>query len=128
MAKRKTVWIVTHGCYSDYSIGAVCSTEERATAVSSMFSEANKPFEMTIDEQYTPDKLGKKLYLCWCYQKDASIEPCQFNPTWDVQEIESKDGHALRLWIWADSEESAAKIANERRARWVAGADTYPKG
>ena len=128
MAKQ-TVWVVTSGQYSDYSLEAVCSTEEIAQSVAALIPEANGVFEMEIDALATIGKRGKKLYMCWCKRSSAGIEsPYQYNPGWhDTQEGESIDGGMLRLWIWAKDQQSALKIANERRARWLAGDKVYPK-
>lgn len=130
MAKQ-TVWVVTSGRYSDYSLEAVCSTLKIAQSVAALIPEANGAFEMTVDAMAGVGKRGKKLYMCWVQRATADIErasQCVPNQHYvDLQEIESTDGVSLRLMIWAKDEQSAMKIANERRARWVAGDKVYPR-
>lgn len=128
MAKQ-TIWVVTSGEYSDYSVEALCSTEEIAKQVAALVRDANSPFEMELDQFAAIGKRGKKPYMVWCYRDSADME-------WPYQialhsigqpEGENEDGTMLRIYIWAKDEQSALKIANERRARWVAGDKVYPK-
>jgi hypothetical protein len=124
----KKVWIVTTGEYSDYGISAVCSTEDKANQAAGMFRDANTPFEMEIDAHVPKAKRGLKLFLCWVNKYDTDISPSQFDPTFgDNTDVETKNGESLRLWVWAKDTQHAAKIANEKRSRWVAGVDTYPR-
>lgn len=123
MAKKKnTVWVVTTGTYSSYSVEAICSTKEIAKQVAAMCSDANEPFPLEIDALADKAAKGLKLYLCWCRREDANIEPSLFSPTWKVTPpLESKDGHMLRVWAWASDAEHACKIANEKRSLWLTG-------
>lgn len=59
-AAPKTVWVLTHGSYSDYSIYAVCATEALAIELRDLDTklglliDSNDPFEMTLYDAVPP--------------------------------------------------------------------------
>ena len=119
--KKTKVWIVTTGCYSGYSVRAVCSSLKAAMSVAEMHNDANTPEEVVLDQWVEQAAKGKKLYLCWCYRETADIDPSWFPPSYETPDLETKDGRHLRLYVWAHDEESATKIANEKRSMWLTG-------
>jgi len=133
---KNSVWVLTSGSYSDYSVVGVFSTLEIAKDFSKRADNPqhpryNDPFECGIDEFVEP--VGKGLFpytvdilfdgrvlRTW---KDTprtgfgihsprlvkELRPC--GSPWDEQR--------LVFEVWSRNEEHAVKIANDGRIRWL---------
>ena len=118
-----TVWIVTDGCYSDYSIKGAFSTEKRAELFRAKFGYDNVE-EYTFDEHVDMLEKGLTPYKV-VMNKDGSVVKCE-----ELEPIDKSFYHVtsyygtsiLRLFVhhWARSEEHAIKIAGEIRTRLIA--------
>jgi len=137
---EQTVYLVTQGEYSDRHVLAVFSTEEKA----------QKFIEMCNEKYDSARKNAEDYYLtnCWIWAVNSKIESFELDAladgprqglfsyeVWmdmngDVREVELKLGtpsnrheihnDTMTLWVQARDEQHAVKIANERRAQWIA--------
>lgn len=119
----RTVWILTTGSYSDYSIYGVCNTLDECTRVMTAIpnNDWNEPAEYVVNAMVDLVDRGYKAY---------SIHLC--GDTYDVSVSDpSHDGNYLFLrdckrtecdWarINAKSEKQALKIFTEKRAHMIA--------
>lgn len=115
------IYIVTRGSYSDYSILGAYSTRENAEAALKVWNdEWDKPEieEWPIDAHLSR---GDQLpWMVWMRHDGAEAEASKTDPpeaddsTWWSNNTFHRD---LRFrWMgWADDEQHAIKIANERR-------------
>lgn len=128
-----TIYAVSTGSYSDYSIEAMFSTEEKAQQYMDRRREHSpykhlpdfndiETYELdTIDDDYLT---GKVKYWRVEFATDSA----------DVREVRLEDGepnesvnvgsHRDRKWfvvyVFADTQERAVKVAMERRSVWLA--------
>jgi hypothetical protein len=108
------VYLVTRGEYSSYMILAAFTTEKAADRLASV--ELADVEEYELDPEYTFPP-GKQLY-CVTMLKDGTVVEVS-------QEYASSGYHTAcpvihrdKAWIfttWAENEEQAVKVANERR-------------
>lgn len=117
-----TVWVVTSGSYSDYSINAVCSTEENAKLIAAKLYDANDPLEIELDKFVSQLSLGKTYYRAWVFRDQRPIKVASASPAHDdPQGFEMwPNWNAAAVYLWADNEEDAIKIAADKRAQWLA--------
>lgn len=115
----KQVFVVTQGQYSDYHIEGVFSTEAKAenyiSATGLTYCVKIKMWKVDADTEMT----DRGLSYYWVEMNRTgdtkSIEKCSAGrPDWIWE------SGVYEMHMWAEDEEHAIKIANERRARIVA--------
>lgn len=127
-----TIYVVTSGEYSDYSICAVFSTKELAEEYVA-FGTQHKQFgytgadieEWELDQGSEQVRAGVSCYQV--YFTDILSGDIGFLNDWGVTEeplreqvIDRPDGtRSYVAWVLANDEESACKIANEHRVRAI---------
>lgn len=130
-ALKQTVWMVSTGSYSDYSVVAVCSTRERAEAMRE-FCNGNEPVEYVLDEEFRFFGSGRLLWQVWMHRDGESPDAYRCDSTtgaddgnwrkdkarWVSPGSEPESLHGF--YVWAKDEQHAIKIANERRAQLIA--------
>ena len=117
----KTIFLVSTGCYSDYSIRSVWSTRELA--------EAEKE-RLRIERDHYEDPDVEEFYLDAPRAKDTPVWRVDLGFPWQAGNIERVDidpragrvGHDSldpkyrgTVYVEAKSKEQAIKIAGERR-------------
>jgi hypothetical protein len=120
------VWIVCMGDYSDRSIRAVFSTEEKARAYATpLRSEDISEFE--VDSE-TPGPVGMTSWLATVevdtgnltYLRQSDKEPGPIRLWNDPDGFTEEHPHELTFGFWARDEEHATKLVAERRQEWRA--------
>ncbi|SDZ81979.1 hypothetical protein SAMN05192529_102126 [Arachidicoccus rhizosphaerae] len=130
------IYIVTDGCYSDYSIRGVFTTKENAEKFIRAYS-----FDEPSIEEYESDNLNEEIQngnTCFVVfiDKDGNNAKAEKSNT-DYGDYRDYVGKAyidekkffgndyshnarIRNTVWAKDEKHAIKIANERRIRVLA--------
>lgn len=118
------VYVLTSGCYSDYHICAVSLDPKKAEQLKK-FYEKTEYDEVEIEE-YEADSYYDRI------QSGYSMYLVQFDRTGNVQWIKGNrtpgaaiiyptfSGRCINAEVWAKDEESAIKIAAEKRAKYLA--------
>lgn len=133
----KTVWILTEGDYSDFHVVGVYSSLENANEVGKLM-HANEPYECNLDEGLDRAKIGQAMYLVFMNKDggqqrfgDANSDG-KFWPVEWIGPVQTERGEYFRaghpsVWgggfwcqTWANSEQHAIEICNEKRVRWLA--------
>lgn len=121
----KTIYVVTAGVYSDYSIYGVYDDQEVAQkisdAISADWAEARVE-EYELNEYADKVKQGLSMYAV---QMDVdgnalSIEKLAYTDETFVNEARREGATVLFARVYAKSEEHAIKIVNERRLQLIA--------
>ena len=134
------IYLVTSGCYSDYCVVGAYSTRELAEKYiatmkgSAPWSDFNEIEEHELDEAKTELERGLIPYDVEM-NRDGSVASCKCADTtrkygengepWELRGTWTVDYHAtgrflLVSFVWAESEEHAVKVTNERRAMLIA--------
>ena len=118
------MFIVTSGCYSDYQIEAVFSSEERAKE----YINANGTDDNWEISEYNVDSESvDKVNAIYGVDIDVNTGEvtvfgrCKQDTGWDYSHYSERrdcilyDGHrGVRMWIESDSMERVKKVASER--------------
>lgn len=128
----KKVYIVTDGDYSDYHIVAVFSTEEKAKEYIQTTGEGDDYIEVEVDIPY---ERKDRVWRIDMMVSDHEVTYHEVERNYDNVEdcirlrrrFGGMHGDALSLWIKADTQERAIKIANERIGQVLAGAYIFYK-
>ena len=112
-----SVWVVEQGEYSDSHILGVCSTKEMADELMRFFEEARATeYELDVIPDHPPG-----LYpFCVEMLKDGTvvqIYSSEYSEHHPAHQWNEQTG-SWRICAWAEDEEHAIKIANERRV-WL---------
>ena len=129
MSETKKIYIVTSGCYSDYSINAVFSTRELAEE----YIDAGNGYEDADIEEYNldePIKRKTRVLFVSMMLADKKVRHVSDNnpPMWkDVVKFDkTRSGEPYLLFaIESDSRERAIKIASERFGAVIANEQTF---
>jgi hypothetical protein len=115
------VWIVTTGCYSDFSIERVFSSEEKGDEYCSTLGEYERRDcrvnEWDVDAPFTPDEVSWNIW----FHADGSLfgvwrNDDDWDETWPLNHFETKMHGSERIWfgrVRARTEEAAIKIGAE---------------
>lgn len=124
-----TVYVVTSGEYSEYSIEALFSTQELAKQYIVRLGEENNYPSYRRIEEYDLDGTdvdwlnGKKdLYYVRLSLGSAdvlSVEKKIYQPKEEEWEFMRLGERILFTAVMADTEERAVKVAMERRSMWL---------
>ena len=128
----KKVYVVTSGCYSDFGVDAIFSTEakaqeyidfEKARLSSTDFNDiAEYDLDIFQSEKY----LGKKIYGFSMKKNgdiDNAIEEVKYATITSMPRNEFKFGNindSMYIYVWASDETQAIKIANDKRIQLIA--------
>lgn len=124
------VYVITRGSYSDYQICAVASTQERAEQLRKMYSNN---YEMANIEEYEIDVPSNQYYnktpiLYWkvILKRDGSLIYLETYYDESNQPTKIEEGRwnwresLIVSYIQADTQEQAIKIAQDKRAQYLA--------
>jgi hypothetical protein len=133
----KTVWMVTDGCYSDYRVCGIYSSEAKAEKAKE-FYRADNIEEIELDQYLNLFDKGFGYYTTYI-KRDGRIrnEPTHYYPTYDgengslhiVKPYKSYGGFRNSTLItrgWYKTAKQAVKAANEKRAALIASGEWEP--
>lgn len=139
----RTLYMVSSGCYSDYSVMCVCETEEHARKLVAahnggdryddafieaveLFTDTDEPVNETTHrasvelwDDGTAGDIKQWHYSYWNFQGQ---EHPPHRPEVRFVRAPCHKGKGGRLEIWGNEFNSVAKTASERRAAFLAGA------
>lgn len=136
------IYVITSGCYSDYSISGATTDKEQAEAwIKKQYEKMKAEGDWNEEydepcwggkysiEEYDSDNMGKWLngYKVWVVYYDMAGNIDKLFPDWDYCEEEAihikpnRWGGKERILVkvFARSEEEAVKIAAEKRVRFI---------
>jgi len=129
--KSKTIYALSRGCYSDYSVVALFSTEADAKLYMERhpveYTDWNDIETYTLDANV--DKLRKGFGSWWVQMSDdGSVSACEPQPMETPKPDDEMRSHiktvAKRPWFnwygWAKDANHAVKSANEHRIQLLA--------
>ena len=123
-AERKTIFVVTSGCYSDYHVVGVFSTEDAAKACAAHMGEDGSVLEMALDSGSQEFLVGLSVWSCsWASGNNAewrSYETAKVEPPADRASIDKQGNLFANIFCWARNQEHAEKIAAERLVQMIA--------
>ena len=136
--EKKSVWMVTSGEYSDYSVNGVFSTRELAQDYADAFSHDGYGGEMYVSEETLDPgntsfhKMGRKVHRV-IMDRDGNTRLVALGKNYELTDNEScsylfNSNHSmtdivLDVSCWATDEKHAVKIANELRAQKIASGE-----
>ena len=134
MTEQKTIYIITDGEYSDYSIIAPCATEEDAKKYIQKFDLKHATIEehKLIDEnfyEFVTDKIHYTVYMDKHGNSEVHVNKYEFSKIeteyvfYNRSMIYNEKDFGIMVNCWANSEEHAVKIANEIRTRLIASGE-----
>jgi len=134
----KTVWLVDQGCYSDYHVVGICSTEESAKQLAAYHDKI-------VDAQGWGDKCNveevklnpgvdeinaglTEYHITMLYDGSVTYieEADRWTDRWTDRGLQvvdrggMKGGDGVSGVVWAKGDQHATKIANEYRAQAIA--------
>ena len=117
-------YVITSGCYSDYHICAVTLDKHKAETLKTVYEkieydEVNIE-EYELDAHYDRLESGCKMYLVQFDCEGNIHQVCGDRSPDDEGIYETWGGHYINAFVWAKDEESAVKIAAEKRAKYLA--------
>lgn len=110
------IYVLTKGCYSDYHIIAATASKETAQRIAKRYDAEIEKYE---DAVIIPDKPIWEVLVsdngCKAYETDGDyvIPDAMDGKIYP----NSKMGYVM-LWVFADDEEHAKKIACDKYAQW----------
>ena len=117
------VYIVTDGCYSDYTIRGVFSTEEKAKEYAAFFNDANEIEEYDLDAPFDFPTGMKPCNVHMGKDGNGNIywtDPEGFRESAAKISISYHGTPFLYRSMWARDKEHALKSTNEIRAMMIA--------
>ena len=118
-----TIYLVTQGTYSDYSVVGAFSDYARALDLSAILSDARvETYE--LDEYVEVAKRGLvPIEVLMSENGDSDVyrwENLDYPKCGSASIVADSDGPYLKCHCWASDEDHAVKIANEIRAQIIA--------
>lgn len=116
-----TIYLVTDGTYSNYQINGVYSTREKAEAAQRVHN-ADRIEEWEIDRDFDLVESGLRYWSVRFGGQSADSDYVSGGglERHDVPEIEETPSHLFVRNVLAKDKRSAVKIANEKRAIYLA--------
>ena len=117
-------YVITSGCYSDYHICAVTLDKHKAETLKTVYEkieydEVNIE-EYELDAHYDRFESGCKMYLVQFDCEGNIHHVCGYRSPDDEVIYETWGGRFINAFVWAKDQESAIKIAAEKRAKYLA--------
>ena len=115
-----TIYIVTDGDYSDYSIRGVFSTKEKAEHAKAFYNSRNDLEEYEVDSLPEHPE-GMFWFGVQMTKEGEAIEVSRGTVMWENKERWAPygDDRSVYFEMWARDEKRAIKTANERRIRLI---------
>lgn len=114
------VYVITKGCYSDYHICAVTTNPDEAEVLKTKFSSdcwGSARIEEYDTDKYNDILANKNLYLVsFATNGDITDIHDTEDIDWVSDEISIYNDNKCLIRVFAFNEESAIKIASEKRA------------
>lgn len=130
LQRDPTVYLVSTGSYSDYSVRGVFSSKANADKFTATFgprSDLNDLEEYTLDQGVSQLDAGLKVFHVEMLASGdgavATPQSADSSPGWARLVDVSRNQQRLpgfRAYVWARDEQHAIKIANEKRVAHIA--------
>lgn len=129
----KTVYAVSHGCYSNYSVAAIFTTKEKAQAfIDSLpqYTDFNDIEEYSLDPHDKEIRAGLRLRRVVMHKSGNvnEVELCDspYCINFGNEPLKWADrlyGETVEPWasfyVWSRDDKHAVKVANERRIAFL---------
>ena len=119
-----TVYVITSGCYSNYHICAVSLDLKKAEMLQKFYEKIE--YDEVRIEEYDADCYADRIasgYSMYLIQFEKTGQVHYINPNRDPTEeriYSTWSERYINVEVWAKDEESAIKIAAEKRAKYLA--------
>lgn len=117
-------YVITSGCYSAYHICGVTLDKHKAETLKTVYEkieyEEVNIEEYELDAHYDRFESGCKMYLVQFDCEGNIHQVCGDCSPDDESIYETWGGHYINVFVWAKDQESAVKIAAEKRAKYLA--------
>ena len=116
-----TLYMVTDGKYSDYTVCGIYSTRENAEYARRLFNARNQTVEQKADA-LPEHPQGLLSYRVQMLREGEAVAVTRGGVEYPVchEWAPYGDGKTVAFYVWAEDEPHASKIANERRAKLIA--------
>ena len=117
-----THYVLTAGCYSDYHIVAVCSDRAKAEQIMERVNRNAGHYDQCDIEEYEDAEPVAENLNCYCmnFEKNTIREDSDIEYGIKGSYFEDRYGTIWALYVLAENEEAARKIAFDRRAMLMA--------
>lgn len=120
--KQQTkIYVVTKGSYSDYHIITATTDEKLAYEIAKKFSDKYEEADVEI---YEDAKLVLKPLYCVEFDKNGDIRAVIDESDYEYSYRKANEYYVYRwgnyVYVIADNADHAVKIANEKRAEYLA--------
>ena len=117
-----THYVLTAGCYSDYHIVAVCSDRAKAEQIMERVNRTADSFGQCDIEEYEDAEPVAENLNCYCmnFEKNTIREVPDIEYGMKGTYWKNNRGIICDLYVLAENEEVARKIAYDRRAMLMA--------
>jgi len=115
---HKEIYVVSEGEWSDYSIVGVYSTKSLAERAAKAFDGRVETYK--LDEHAAPLAQGKKVFFVRMQHDGGVIEAHNYHSDHLLDRTDFDYRGNLITSVWAKDEQTAIKIANERRVKLIA--------
>ena len=124
MNKKKILYLVTDGTYSDYRVCGVYDTRQRASYAKRLFSSDNDIEEYALNDLPKHPR-GTMKYSVIMDRDGNSKEAGRVGASNGIEFDWKPCGwdDLVEFEMWAKDEEHAVKIANERRIQLIASGE-----
>lgn len=115
-------YVLTAGCYSDYHIVAVCSDRAKAEQIMERVNRNAGSYDQCDIEEYEDAEPVADNLNCYCmnFEKNTIREDKDIEYGIKGSYFEDRNGTIWALYVLAENEEAARKIAFDRRAMLMA--------
>jgi hypothetical protein len=133
------VWVIEQGEYSDYRVVGVYTTEENAQKVCDLLNDGDEystasVAEWPLDPTITELNQGMTFWHVAMLKngdtervEQVGIQSYRLNSEFNLWRRSKAPLYQMRnmpdvlqAWVWAGDAQHAVKIANEKRAEWIA--------
>ncbi len=117
-----THYVLTAGCYSDYHIVAVCSDRAKAEQIMERVNRNADSYDRCDIEEYEDYEPVAENLNCYCmdFEKNIIREVADIEYGMKGTYWKNNRGIICDLYVLAENEEAARKIAYDRRAMLMA--------
>lgn len=121
--KNKIIYVVNSGSYSDYRVDGLFETKELAEEYMKSYPKSYDDYNSIKEYELNPESVkiqeGLFKYTGWM-KKNGDSKYIARDPDSDEGFIISRGKDNFRFCVYAQNENHAVKIANEKRVQMIA--------